>query len=67
MIQYSSIKRFASLPSIKKLVATIINESRKTDRLLYGRWLHYYLLFQALKHSKVSKEKLEYRNKLNDK
>nr|DAW39402.1 MAG TPA: hypothetical protein [Bacteriophage sp.] len=24
MIQYSSIKRFASLPSIKKLVATII-------------------------------------------
>lgn len=34
MIQYSSIKRFASLPSIKKLVVTIINESRKTEAII---------------------------------
>lgn len=34
MIQYSSIKRFASLPSTKKLVVTIINESRKTEAII---------------------------------
>lgn len=54
MIQYSSIKRFASLPSIKKLVVTII-----TVIPLLKNVAAKYIIYSALKHLKVSSEKLE--------
>lgn len=54
MIQYSSIKRFASLPSIKKLVVTNYNGYPFIKNVAAK-----YIIYSALKHLKVSSEKLE--------
>lgn len=77
MILYSvSIIRFVFPVKVKKrksgcmlIAVVLINKMKVGKRIGYyteGSYIITYY-FSALKHSKVSKEKLEYRNKLNDK